>query len=183
EWICDAAGAVSWEQVDAAEALHAWPPAGAESLEADFIYDLLAEYGLQYGPAFQGLTKAWQEGEQVFAEIVLPDEQAQGAERFEIHPALLDAALHGIALTATEGSAEMKLPFSWSGVSLRAPGAKELRVRISADGDSVSLQLADGAGAPVATVSSLVSRPVDLSQLQGSATKQDRLLGLEWKEL
>src|SRR5260221_3300661 len=112
------------------------PPEGAEPVEVEYLYDVLAEAGLEYGPAFQGLTAAWREGEQVYAEVSLPEEQAQEAERFGIHPALLDSALHGIALTATEGSGEPRLAFSWGGVALRAGGARELRVCIAPVTDS-----------------------------------------------
>ncbi|HEX6687297.1 MAG TPA: polyketide synthase dehydratase domain-containing protein, partial [Solirubrobacterales bacterium] len=182
EWTCHAIGTVSSEPDPAPEALDSWPPEGAEPLEADYLYDVLAEHGLQYGPAFQGLTAAWREGEQIYAEVSLPEEQAQEAERYAIHPALLDAALHGIALGGAEAG-ELKLPFSWSGVSLQAKGARELRVRIAPGGDGVSLTLADGAGAPLASVATLAMRSLDPSQLQKAEAKGEGLLQLEWTEV
>src|SRR5260221_696892 len=184
EWTQSASGALSATPVPAPEPLGAWPPEGAEPLEVDYLYDLLAEAGLEYGPAFQGLTAAWSDGEQIYAEVSLPEEQAQEAERFGIHPALLDSALHGIALAATEGSQGMRLPFSWSGVSLRAVGARELRVKIAPrTGGAVSLTVADGAGAPLVTVDSLALRPLDPSQLQAPSHGTKGLLGLEWAEI
>src|SRR6202008_280612 len=113
----------------APEPLDAWPPQGAEPLEVDYLYDLLAEHGLQYGPAFQGLSKAWKEGERVYAEVVLPEEQANQAQGFAIHPALLDSALHGIGF-GEESSAELRLPSRWQGVALHRAGAAMLRLRI-----------------------------------------------------
>ncbi|MGC1853416.1 MAG: SDR family NAD(P)-dependent oxidoreductase, partial [Solirubrobacterales bacterium] len=183
EWTRHAEGALSAEAVKAPEPLDTWPPEGAEPLEVEYLYDLLAEHGLIYGPAFQGLKAAWREGEEIFAEVSLPEEQAQGAERFGIHPALLDSALHGIALSALEGAGEMRLPFSWSGVSLVAHGARELRVRIAPRGESVSLQLADGAGVPVAVVGALAMRPLDPAQLRAPAQRRQGLLGIEWSEV
>ena len=47
------------------EPLGAWPPPGAEPIGTDAVYDRLAEAGLDYGPAFQGLTRAWRVGEEV----------------------------------------------------------------------------------------------------------------------
>ncbi len=180
EWALHASGALSEQPAAAAEALDIWPPAGAEAVEVAYLYDRLAEHGLQYGPAFQGLTAAWRDGERIYAEVALPEEQAQEAGRFAIHPALLDAALHGVGLAAPEGSADLKLPFSWSGVSLRAEGARELRVKIAPEADgAVSLVLADSAGDPLAVVGSLASRSLDLTQRQGAGRMRDGLLELE----
>src|SRR5260221_1881650 len=182
EWAQNATGALSEAPTPISESLDVWPPEGAEPLEVDHLYDRLAEHGLEYGPAFQSLTATCRDGDQIYAELSLPEEQAQEAERFGIHPALLDAALHGITLTATEGSSELSLPFSWGGVSLRAEGARELRVRITpgAEGE-VSLALADGAGAPLATVASLISRTIDPTQLRGAGQRQEGgLLELAW---
>ena len=44
-----------------------------------------------------GLRGAWQLGQDVFAEVALPDDLALSADRFGVHPALLDAALHALA--------------------------------------------------------------------------------------
>ena len=62
----------------------------------------LAAVGLEYGPAFQGLSRAWKLGEEVFAEVSLAEAQAPEAGGFSVHPALLDSALHAIALGAME---------------------------------------------------------------------------------
>ena len=77
----------------------------------------------------------------------------------------------------------MRLPWVWSGVSVAAQGARELRVRIAVEGERVSLALADGAGAPVATVGALAMRALDPTQLKAPAKKQQGLLGLEWTEV
>ena len=46
-----------------------WPPAGAERVEVDGLYEQLAGMGLEYGPVFQGVQAAWRRGEEVFAEV------------------------------------------------------------------------------------------------------------------
>ena len=182
-WTHHAQGVLSTGAVPAPESVGAWPPEGAEPLEVDYLYDRLAEHGLVYGPAFQGLTAAWKDGERIYAEVSLPEEPAQQAEHFGIHPALLDAALHAIALAASEESAELRLPFFWGGVSLWAKGARELRVTIAPRGESVAMQVADGAGAPVATIGTLVSRPLDRAGLQSAGSREDGLLELRWSTL
>jgi mycoketide-CoA synthase len=182
EWILHAQGLLAQEAGETPGPLTAWPPRGAEPLDVDDLYERLADIGLEYGPAFQGLTAAWRAGEDLYAEVSLAAEQREEAARFAIHPALLDAALHTAALAAEDGAP--MLPFSWSGVSLRAVGAQSLRVKLSPKGPSeVSLDLADADGTPLARVDSLALRAIDPSQLQGaSPRKQDGLLAIEWRE-
>src|SRR5260221_2319680 len=65
EWTQSASGALSATPVPAPEPLDAWPPEGAERLELDYLYDLLAEAGLQYRPALQGPTPTPGDREQI----------------------------------------------------------------------------------------------------------------------
>ncbi|KKK52553.1 hypothetical protein LCGC14_3103770, partial [marine sediment metagenome] len=110
-----------------------WPPKGADTIDIDGLYDGLAEKGFDYGPAFQGLKLAWRRGDEVFAEVCLDQAQEGDAGSFGLHPALLDAALHTMALSAEEDQGA-RLPFSWNGVSLYATGASYLRVRLAPAG-------------------------------------------------
>ena len=178
EWTQHAGGVLSEASQPEPGPLETWPPEGAEPLEVAELYERLAEAGLEYGPAFQGLRAAWRQGEDVFVEVSLPEERAGEAERYALHPALLDAALHGIALAELEGGGG--LPFSWSGVSLLAEGARELRARISG-AEGVSLELADGAGAPLGRIASLALRAPEAAG--AAAPRRQGLLGLEWKPL
>ncbi|MET7657278.1 polyketide synthase dehydratase domain-containing protein, partial [Streptomyces sp. NPDC005486] len=54
----------------------AWPPERAEKADLDGFYDGRREAGLEYGPAFQGLKAVWTRGEEVYAEVVLPEGQS-----------------------------------------------------------------------------------------------------------
>ncbi|MFQ6856379.1 polyketide synthase dehydratase domain-containing protein, partial [Streptomyces sp. 35M1] len=104
------------------------------------VYDRLADQGLSYGPLFQGLRSVWRQGDDVYAEVALPE--GADVDGFGVHPALLDSALHavglaaGVAPEAVEGGSP-GLPFAWSGVSLSAVGARVLRVRIVRSGSGV----------------------------------------------
>ncbi|MEU5926559.1 SDR family NAD(P)-dependent oxidoreductase, partial [Streptomyces antimycoticus] len=158
----------------------AWPPPGAEPIEVEDLYERFAAGGFGYGPSFQGLRAAWLRGEEVFAEVRLPQEQQSAATAYGLHPALLDAALHTIALGPTFQDGEGRLPFSWTGVSLHAAGAGEVRVRLTPDGaDTVALTVADTIGRPVATVESLVLRKRP-QRLGDAATGGDALYRLDW---
>ena len=154
-----------------------WPPAGAESLDVARLYEDLAETGLAYGPFFQGVRAVWRRGGEVFAEVALPE--GASAAGFGLHPALLDAALHGLGLARTAAAGPM-LPFAWSGVVLHAVGATGLRVRLEETAENTaSLRLADATGRPVASVGSLVLRELPAGQLSGPAL-HDSLFGVEW---
>ncbi|MFE7045790.1 type I polyketide synthase, partial [Streptomyces atratus] len=109
-----------------------WPPAGAEPVDLAGFYDGMAEEGLRYGPAFRGLTAAWRSGDDVYADVALP----AGADPadFRLHPALLDAALHGVVVAGVVGEGAA-LPFAWSGVSVGVVGASVVRVRVSVVGE------------------------------------------------
>ncbi|MFE7628768.1 acyltransferase domain-containing protein, partial [Streptomyces sp. NPDC057509] len=150
--------------------LTAWPPKGAQAISVEGAYELLSERGYGYGPVFQGLKAAWTSGEELYAEIALPDSEHDDAQRFGLHPALLDAAMHVALIDDGSRTDESTvLPFAWTDVALHAAGASALRVRIAPAGqDSVSVLVADGSGQPVLTVGALVSRPVSVEQLVGS---------------
>ncbi|WP_285681205.1 type I polyketide synthase, partial [Kitasatospora phosalacinea] len=143
-----------------------WPPAGAEPVGTADLYPRLAARGYGYGPAFQGLRAAWRLGERRFAEVRLP---APGPEGFVLHPALLDAALHVLALEAADGPAGddgIRLPFAFSGVRLPADAATALRVEVTPAGpDTVSLALSGEDGRPLAAVDALTVRPISARQL------------------
>ncbi|WP_171134138.1 type I polyketide synthase [Streptomyces sp. Z423-1] len=163
-----------------------WPPSGAEPVETEGYYDRLAEQGYGYGPAFHGLRTAWRRGDEVFAEVALPEEESAEAAEYGIHPALMDAALHalGLGVLPAAGEGRARLPFSWSGVTLHAAGAAALRVRVAPLGDAedtVSVTVADPAGMPVATAESLVVRPVVTAQLEAAGSSvNDSLFRMDW---
>ncbi|MGK3975596.1 SDR family NAD(P)-dependent oxidoreductase [Sorangium sp. So ce118] len=182
-WTRHATGLLGPRAQEAPFDLRVWPPAGAVPLPVDGLYDHLASMGFNYGPDFQGLRALWRRGQQLFAEVHLPEAPASEAGRFALHPALLDAALHAVIGTAEDGGAVM--PFSWAGVSLRSVGASVLRVRLERrEGEaSCSLHLADAAGEPVGAVEALVTRPVSADQLRRALARDHSLLGIDWTEL
>ncbi|MGV9380277.1 type I polyketide synthase, partial [Nonomuraea sp. NPDC003707] len=184
EWVQHAQGLLADQAEEPVFDLAQWPPAGATALDVEQLYDDLAASGLEYGPLFQGLTAAWQQGSSVFAEITLPEQAHAEAGRFGLHPALLDASLHAAALGDVVPRPEAGrpyLPFAWSGVSLHAAGASGLRVKVSATGEaSITLSIADDTGAPVAEVNALTLRALSATELSASET-QGLLHQLDWE--
>ena len=172
---------------------HGLLPDGATPLDTADVYAHFAALGVRYGATFQGLRAAWRYGEEIFAEVELPD--AGQAGRFALHPALLDAALHATALLHIDGDDEgegngagaARLPFAWRGVSVHAVGASALRVRLTPlpEQDTVSLALTGLDGAPVATVDALTGRPVDRERLASPQAGQhaEALHQVDWQRV
>ncbi|BCB84333.1 hypothetical protein Psuf_016460 [Phytohabitans suffuscus] len=174
-WTLHATGALA-EEPGPADGFDAsvWPPAGAEPADLNGFYERMAGSGLGYGPAFQGLRGAWRRGDEVFAEVALPD-GAPDPQTYGVHPALLDAALH--AITFVDGTGDGLLPFDWTGVTLHASGAATLRLRLAATGtDAVSVSAVDTSGAPVLSVDAVALRPP--ATRPGGAT--DSLFAVTW---
>jgi acyl transferase domain-containing protein/NADP-dependent 3-hydroxy acid dehydrogenase YdfG/acyl carrier protein len=168
-----------------------WPPASAVEVGTDGWYPRLAAAGYGYGPSFQGLRRVFRLGQDIFAEVALPE--GVPVTGFGLHPALLDAALHALLL-ASDGDGlpaaggdpgGTRLPFSWSGVALHAVGATALRVRLrQLDGSAVAVLVTDGEGHPVASIASMVTRPVDPARIRDAAVPvAEWLYRTEWTAL
>jgi acyl transferase domain-containing protein/acyl carrier protein len=185
EWTEHATGTLAAGEPSDVDSMVAWPPPGAEQLPTDGLYQQLADGGYGYGPAFRGLRTVWRSGQDVYAEVTLPEDVRDQATRYGLHPALLDAALHAMLPagwfgTSDTGAARALLPFSWGDVSLHASGATTVRARLRHLNDAeVGLVLADAAGMPVASVRSLVLRAIDLDQLRAAATTEG-LFDVAW---
>ncbi|MER5796640.1 type I polyketide synthase, partial [Streptomyces sp. NPDC001980] len=194
DWTVCATGLLTADTGDTSEPerLVAWPPAGAVEADLSGAYERLDQLGYGYGPAFRGLRRLWKGSEgELYAEVVLPEEQRSDAADCAVHPALLDAALHALLPGVAGEDRAAVVPFAWEGARVRAVGATALRVRLrfaaSGDGDgseSVSVTVADGTGTPVASVESLVLRPLSQDALHDAANAarnaKDGLLRVEW---
>ncbi|MFC5219083.1 type I polyketide synthase, partial [Streptomyces coerulescens] len=182
-WTLHASGTVT-ETAAAGETwdLGVWPPRDAEPVELDGLYERLGSAGLSYGPAFRGLEAVWRSGDDWFVQATLPEAAAGGGEGYGVHPALLDSVLHVLGLGERDGT---RLPFLWSGVELSAVGASTVRVRVTPQGEgTVGLRVADATGEPVATIDSLLLRPVTLTELEsGDAIVRDALFRVDWRPL
>ncbi|MET8570081.1 SDR family NAD(P)-dependent oxidoreductase [Streptomyces sp. NPDC004783] len=176
--------------VTEAEPTAAWPPAGASAVDITDGYDRLAELGYGYGPAFRGVRAVWRRGDEIFAEVRLPDQLLTEAGRFGLHPALLDAGLQAVGLAATGADGEepdggdddagIRLPFAWTGLSLHRAGASALRVRLAPTANGgVCVTATDDTGTPVLSARSLEFRPVSTRGLRLSG---GGLFRLDWRE-
>nr|WHM27941.1 NftC1 [Streptomyces conglobatus] len=178
EPVCHVRGWLTAESAAPAPGPAQWPPAGAEPIAVDALYERMEEAGLDYGPLFKGIRAAWRAGNEICTEVALPDDADDAG--FALHPALFDAALQG-ALVDKDPNASVEMPFTWSGVR---PGrrVRSARVRIvTSAGTGLHVEMADEAGEPVMSIGGLVYRTVDPAQLEVARGKgPDSLYGVEW---
>ncbi|MEV7779267.1 type I polyketide synthase [Kitasatospora sp. NPDC088351] len=187
QWTAHAAGLLTSSVPSPGVSLEQWPPAEGTPIPLDGVYDRLGDLGYDYGPAFHGLRAAWRAGDDLFAEVALPDQLHAEAARFGVHPAALDAVLHPLVLVledtaSAQDDSTIRLPFSFSGFVLHAVGATVLRVRWTRTGhDTARLALADGAGAPVAAIESVALRPIARDQLAVAGPAAESLYRVAWE--
>ncbi|MFE5393176.1 type I polyketide synthase [Streptomyces sp. NPDC056568] len=182
-WVRHATGTLAPAVAPAARSLTTWPPPGAEPVELTGFYDAIADAGYSYGPAFRALTGAWHRDDALYAEVRLSDEVSD--KGFLLHPALFDAALHGIGLLrrlrdGAEAGRTADLPFMWREVTLSATGAVTLRVRLTESDGGVGLELYDDTGIPVGGVGALVARPAGAELAAVRHGLADTLLHVDW---
>jgi pimaricinolide synthase PimS1 len=195
-WTLHATGVLAVDgDAGAVPALGSWPPPGAQAIDLTDLYARLAARGLGYGPAFQGLKRAFRAGSILYGEVELPTALAGHAEAYGVHPALLDAALHTLSsvgqpsdrsVHAELDNGEVLLPFSWTDVRLQAAGAQALRVRIElARADeaqrTASLHVFDETGQPVLSAGALQLRRVTPEQVHTTRERTRDLYRLEWE--
>ncbi|MFE9009853.1 SDR family NAD(P)-dependent oxidoreductase, partial [Streptomyces sp. NPDC007875] len=143
--------------------LAVWPPADAVPVEVA-----------------GGAVAAWRLGEDLYAEVGLTEAEEADAQRYGLHPVLLESVLDAVAAPGDGGGA--RLASSWSGVVLHATGATALRVRLTPAGpDTYAVAAADPSGAPVVSADRLVLRAVDTPEpIGGRSALHPSLFRLEW---
>ncbi|GAB2527399.1 hypothetical protein GCM10026982_62000 [Nocardiopsis aegyptia] len=180
-WTRNATGSLARDGRAPVEPDVQWPPSEAVPVPLEGAYDRLAEAGYQYGESFRGVTALWRAGEDLCAEVALPEDHTGAAHAFDLHPALLDAALHPLLFSADLSDGRLLLPFEIRGAALYAAGAGALRVRIGPVGeDGHRVTLTDPAGRPVAEIESLSLRSVSKERLADADGVPGSLLGIEW---
>ncbi|MEV6280269.1 type I polyketide synthase [Nocardia sp. NPDC051832] len=127
------------------------PSVDAVPVDLTHRYDELAQVGLEYGPAFQGLRAVWQHGPEVVATVALP-EDLSARSGFLVHPAVLDAVLHALGPEVLgDSQGQPKIPFVWAQVQIRPSTSRHLQARIVAiapDRFAVTVSESEG-GLPV----------------------------------
>ncbi|MFJ9576118.1 SDR family NAD(P)-dependent oxidoreductase, partial [Streptomyces sp. NPDC101191] len=126
------------------------------------FYDVLADHGYHYGPAFRGLDAHWPTTG--WARVTLPTAHGEPAG-YGIHPALLDAALHTL-VAPTGPDAPLRLPFSFTGVTAHPTSEPVGALLVHAtphptSGDSFTLRAYTENGTPALTITGLTLATAD----------------------
>ncbi|KOV66179.1 type I polyketide synthase [Streptomyces sp. MMG1121] len=185
KWIEHAAGVLGPDTATPPAPLD-WPPPGATRVPAARMYDDLGLRGYEYGPVFQGLRAAWRRNGEHFSEAVLPEPEAANAGAYRLHPALLDASLHGLFADAPGREGQRVQPLRWRGVSLFGTGGSaSLRVHAApAVAAGLPLTLLDASGEPAGLVESLELCPVAVGRpADPAAVARGSLFALCWEPL
>ncbi|MAS42140.1 MAG: fatty acid synthase [Rhodobacteraceae bacterium] len=150
------------------------PPAPdpTRSLGAEALYDLTARFGLAYGPAFRRALTVRMVDERTAFVTLDPGLDRISPDRHALHPALLDAAFHGlfglIAEREQDGSRSF-LPVRIGSLILHAPGAAPAGAwvevtRASERSIEASFTLVDATGGTVAALTGVRFKAVRISR-------------------
>jgi acyl transferase domain-containing protein/acyl carrier protein len=150
------------------------------------IYSTLSARGLEYGPAFQGLSELRRGPGEALGTVRLPA-VAGPASAYQIHPALLDACLQVMACTLDDGDDAAWVPVAVGAVRLlrRPSGEVSCHARRTwtdpevADRTSADLLVVDADGAPVAEIRELEVQRLATDHRQDEQPKG--FLELDWE--
>ncbi|CZS96970.1 uncharacterized protein RAG0_06078 [Rhynchosporium agropyri] len=146
-----------------------WPVDGA--VHFDGAYHVLSQNGIKYGPSFQRVRRLWQNGSTITAEL----ESLPATDRFLIHPALLDSAMH-LVMLASPSSQGLRVPFRLKGVQLWECHDRFLRVIVRhVNENEISVELRDRDGRLAARIDSV--------ELRAMQTDGGNLYTFEWQPL
>ncbi|MCZ7458832.1 type I polyketide synthase [Streptomyces sp. WMMC940] len=165
-WTVAASGTLSPAGPETPYELEAWPPVGAQAI--DPAHGDRASY--------PGVLAAWHRDGELFAEVALSEDT--DVDGYGLHPALLEAALHGTLRTAGRGGVVTQA----RGARLHAVGASVLRVQLTPGAEGGwGVRLADPSGRPVASIASVVVRPVDEADVARVRSRsRDSLFRVAW---
>jgi NADPH:quinone reductase-like Zn-dependent oxidoreductase/SAM-dependent methyltransferase/NADP-dependent 3-hydroxy acid dehydrogenase YdfG len=76
----------------------------AQALDPAAFYADLRRRGLEFGPLFRGATRLSRGANEAVAELALPEALHDEAERYVIHPVLLDACLQTVAAAISDAA-------------------------------------------------------------------------------
>ncbi|MFI2620663.1 type I polyketide synthase, partial [Streptomyces sp. NPDC018584] len=152
----------------------------------DGLYDRLRRIGVEYGPAFRGLKRVLRRGDAEALALVEVDEAEGDAGTYTLHPVVLDACFHVVAMF-TEGAEVLRLPVGLDRVTVLGPLPSRVwcHARWHGIGDggtcSMDIDLVSASGEVLVTIEGLRFRAVSAEALRAMAVTRPREYEIEWQ--
>ncbi|MBQ0826804.1 SDR family NAD(P)-dependent oxidoreductase [Streptomyces tagetis] len=134
--------------------------------DAGEFYALVHGLGLGLGAAYQGVRRVWWSEGEALTEIRLPEAAEAGADRFFLHPSMLDSALQASLwlIERREGRGRLHLPFTIGSLDVAhgtpRRGYAHVVVRAWTEaGKKIEVRLCDERGRVLLTVRDFWLRP------------------------
>ncbi|MFI0733787.1 SDR family NAD(P)-dependent oxidoreductase [Streptomyces sp. NPDC021225] len=184
EWTLHATASAGEPATGAVGPPPVWPEDASEPCWGPDTYARLAEAGLGYGPAFQGVRSAVRVGDgEVLARLSLPPRARDVADPYPVHPALLDAALHVAAAFDTSG--RVLLPVAVDRCALPPGGADDLTASVRRTGGAgtdvtLDVTLWDPDGLPAGRLEGVRLRAADPADLRVASETARHLYEVAW---
>ncbi|NEP60016.1 MAG: SDR family NAD(P)-dependent oxidoreductase, partial [Symploca sp. SIO2G7] len=195
-WILHTEGKIRYSEVDTLVAtvdLEAYKAECNQPIEVKQHYQKCQQIGIDLGASFQGIQQLWKGSNYFLGEIELPQTLIEEITDYQIHPALLDAALQVIAVAITDTESNLTyLPVSIDrlrvycrpGLNLWAIGSVT-QTNVSNGGENLigQITLASSEGEIIATVEGLRFKQAIPQALFLTETKSigDWLYEVEWR--
>ena len=152
-------------------------------------FERMSERGLDYGPAFRGITSLWLSAnkEEALGEVQAPEALIGSLGQYSLHPALLDACFQVLLATLTDSvDLDIYVPVEFASIRLyRQPGARVFaHARRTNSPDATiagDMTITDEAGQVVAELNGIVARAFTNKRQQELSRANGWLYGLTWK--
>ncbi|NEP14133.1 MAG: SDR family NAD(P)-dependent oxidoreductase, partial [Symploca sp. SIO2C1] len=109
DWVLHATGKIQANQTDTAPTkvdLEKYQVECSQAIEVKEHYQQCQSIGLNYGSSFQGIKQLWKGKGKALGQIALPEELTAQITDYQLHPALLDAALQVIGHAIEKADSE-----------------------------------------------------------------------------
>jgi acyl transferase domain-containing protein/enoyl-CoA hydratase/carnithine racemase/pimeloyl-ACP methyl ester carboxylesterase/acyl carrier protein/NAD(P)-dependent dehydrogenase (short-subunit alcohol dehydrogenase family)/ubiquinone/menaquinone biosynthesis C-methylase UbiE len=123
-------------------------------------YAALAAAGLHYGPAFRVVADGAVGTDEAVAVLQMPAQLPSTMSHDPLHAALVDGAMQALAWIAPSDTETVMVPFAVGRVRVHAPLPADVLVHACRTEDGFALRLLTSGGSTVASLESVVLRPL-----------------------
>ncbi|CAM4075117.1 type I polyketide synthase [Kibdelosporangium persicum] len=159
-----------------------WHPAASCDEPVKDLYDRLRSLGVDYGPAFTGVTEAYHGDGTAVVTVTVPEAAPRAG--YLIHPALVDACLQGIVAAVGSTEADVRyVPMEFGRVRLLGDPGTGVRTHVSVtpgDGGLIGdVRLVDTEDQVLLEITGVFVRRVERSRF--ATPLRECLLAHEWQ--